>query len=253
MAFANKKVTGHFGILPSSGGLNFYIGNNPEYRETLTVRPGWKWDQLTNHPAKYGAKKDEEFQAFFYRETLRYIRTQPLGFLGGIMRKFLQFIGSREIPRNVEIYLFRKWSILLEFLVWKKAGFGFPFGLLFPLAVVGIWYNRRRMPAPLLLYLVIYPLSVILVFVSARYRVPVVPAMAVCASAGFFALRRLIVEGKWRRVFYTFFAVLPLVLLSFLPGPFCEEEVNYEAEYYLYLATTDIPRETSMNYLEKVL
>ncbi|MHC4791290.1 MAG: hypothetical protein ACYS8Y_07620, partial [Planctomycetota bacterium] len=43
-------LTGHFGIFPSSGGLNLYIGNNPDSQQTIIVRPGQEWEDLMDMP-----------------------------------------------------------------------------------------------------------------------------------------------------------------------------------------------------------
>ena len=58
------------------------------------------------------------------------------------------------------------------------AGF-IPYGLLLALALMGIFFTRRRDPAFTLFYFFLagYVLSVILFFVTSRYRVPIVPAL----------------------------------------------------------------------------
>jgi hypothetical protein len=40
VAVVNGRATGHFGVLPYSGGINLYIGNNPDRVHTLQIRPG---------------------------------------------------------------------------------------------------------------------------------------------------------------------------------------------------------------------
>ena len=41
----NQRLSGHFTFLPASGGVNLFIGNNPEPCRTLAIRPGWAWEQ----------------------------------------------------------------------------------------------------------------------------------------------------------------------------------------------------------------
>ena len=73
--------------------------------------------------------------------------------------------------------------------MWKY-GLAFPFGLLAPLALTGFGLGWRRgllrQPAPLLLGLFagVYVLSVVIFFVSARYRLPVVPILMIFAAYG---------------------------------------------------------------------
>jgi tetratricopeptide (TPR) repeat protein len=62
-------------------------------------------------------------------------------------------------------------------------GLAFPFGILFPLGVVGLAVGARR--APLLAWIVlVYALAVLAFFITARYRVPLVPFLLIFAAEG---------------------------------------------------------------------
>ncbi|MBN1899699.1 tetratricopeptide repeat protein, partial [Candidatus Sumerlaeota bacterium] len=235
VCFLNRHVTGKFTFLPYSGGINFYIGNNEDYCRTVTIRPGYEWDKLTALPAHSGAIGPWEGQDFFYEKSREFIKTNPGAFLALLGRKTLRFFSSREIPRNIDIYLYRRWSSLLKALVWKIGGFGFPFGLLFPLALIGLYNQRRRIPMILILFLLFFSLSVILIFPSSRYRVPLLPLMIILCAAGSVSLWRLISQKKWRDLTPAAFIFLAALLITFIPGPFCEERINYEGEMYYAL------------------
>ncbi len=238
IARLNSLVTGHFGFLPSANGINLYIGNNPDYCQTLTTRPGTDWTRLTQLPQRHGVKNDTwEGQKFFIRQVWEFARTQPLSLAKGLGRKAVEFVTSREIPRNVDIYLFAQWSRLSGWLTWKVGGFGFPFGVLLPLVGVGLACHGRRLPGPLILFLIFYPLAVIVVFVTSRYRAPIVPLATIPAAAGVGALLGMLRGRHWGRLTAAGVGVTGLVLVSSLPGPFCEEELNYEAELYFCLGT----------------
>ncbi len=222
-----------FSILPFSSGINLYIGNNPNYRQTLTMRPGEEWDELIKLPSQHNVHADIwDYDRFFKQQVIKYVKSQPLDFAKGLGRKTLEFICSREIPRNVNIYVFGKWSRLLRLLTWKAGGFGFPFGLIFPLAVLGVIFNRRRIPAPVILFIVLYPLSIILVFVTSRYRVPIVPIFAVLAAAGIVSIVKKVRLKQWPEVMIMAAMVTGTVILSILPGPFCQEQVDSESEFF---------------------
>lgn len=257
VAVQNLRVTDHFGILPAAGGINFYIGNNPNYPETLTARPGWGWEEMTQLPEQNGVRGNMwEQQKYFNKRVINFVLTEPLTFLKGLVHKTTQFLSSREIPRNVDIYLFTKWSRLLGLLVWKVGGFGFPFGALLPLALLGLASYWRQIPMPLKLFLILYPLSIILVFVAARYRVPVIPVMTVLAAAGLLTLLRIIRTFYWRGIVIVGIFSTVLALLSSLPGPFPEELLNYEAELYANAAATHMTRDKNnlaIEYLNKAL
>jgi 4-amino-4-deoxy-L-arabinose transferase-like glycosyltransferase len=233
VSIATMHAVKKFSFLPTSGGINLYIGNNPNRCQTLTIRPGGDWERLTRLPSQYGMGKtrlDED--RFFKQQVIEYVKKQPLDFIKGLGHKTLEFICSREIPRNVSIYIFARWSRLLRLLTWKARGFGFPFGVIFPLAVLGVIFNWRRIPAPVILFVVLYPISVILFFVASRYKVPMVPILAILAAAGLVSVVKKVRLKHWREVVIAAAVVVGTILISTLPGPFCQEHVDFEPEFF---------------------
>ena len=237
VAGLNYGLTGHFGIMPASGGINLYIGNNPTATETTTLRPGHAWDALAELPARHGVANDPwARERFFYRQATYYnISSHPGAFLGGLAHKSLEFVSSREIPRSLDVYVFRAWSYTLSALAWKVGGFGFPFGILLPLAAVGAVWHWRKLPGPIWLALTLYPLAILLVFVAARYRMPLVPIIAILAAAGGVAIGGALRVRDWRRLGLSGGVTAAMLLLSTLPGPFPAERINYRAELHQFL------------------
>ena len=238
VAVQSQRVTGELGFLPASAWLNAHIGNNPEPCQTLGIRPGEAWDRLNLVPeTSHASVVSADRRAWFRAKTLDYVRSEPLSFLRGVADKSLQFVSSRELTRNLDLYCFRQWSGLLAVLTWKLGGFGFPFGVLAPLAVAGLILGWQRIPTPLLLFVVLYPLSVILVFVAARYRVPMVPVLCVLAAAAVTLAIDAIRERRVRRLGLAAGFASAVALLSAVPGPFCQEQGSYESELYRVLGT----------------
>ena len=196
-----KQATGRDFFLPTSGELNLYIGNNADFERTVTTRPGWQWTRLRTMPQRQGRGHDiPDAQRFFKEQVIAYAKDDPLGFLGGLVQKTLHFVNSRELVRNVDIYLFHEWSPLLRVLVWKWGGFGFPFGLILPLAVVGLITGWRRVPLPAKVFLLVFPATIILFFVAARYRLVVAPILVVLAGQGCVAIGQMYRTRQWRRL-----------------------------------------------------
>lgn len=227
---------GRLSFLPESGPINFYIGNNPDTSKTVTTRLGSAWSELTHLPYQHGAKDAHQERQFFTRQVYNYITTEPLSFIAGLAHKTVQFFCPREIPRNVDMYLWRRYSRLFSLLTWKMYGFGFPFGVLLPMAIIGLVCCWRRISIPVLLFLILYPSAVILVFTSARYRLPVVPALGVLAAAGFWEITKIIKAKRWGKLSLMATAITVIVVLNSLLSPFPAEIVNYEVEMHYCIA-----------------
>ena len=237
VAVQSLAATGRFSALPRSGGVNLYIGNNPESEKTLAVRPS-QWQNLTKLPRRFTSTNKQQDSEFFTARFREYVLKHPGPFLKGLGYKALQFASSREIPRNIDIYVFRKFSRLLSGLVWKFRGFGFPFGLMLPLGIIGLIAYWQKTPGPLIAFILLYPLAVILVFVSARYRVPVIPVLAVPAAAGIETIARIIRSAQ-RLKGVLVLAVFALIIpFCSIPGPFAAEQSSYEAEMYHFVGLT---------------
>lgn len=233
VALASKSVTGEAGVLPTSGGLNLYLGNNPDRCKTLTMRPGMQWDELVTEPMRHGARSPWEQHRYFRKKVTRYLALQPLDALRGWIEKTGQFFSAREIPRNVDIYAYRQWSPMLRASVWKRpGGFGFPFGFLLPLAVVGLGWSWRKVPTAVLLYVAAFPLSVALVFSASRYRAPFMTVVALLAALGIVTLTDWVRMGRWRSVVAASLVMIVIGAASSVAGPFCQEEdLGAELQY----------------------
>lgn len=227
-----QKATGHFNFLAESGPINLYIGNNPDAEKTIMIRPGAEWRELTRLPMVKGSMSDAEDREVFTRLFLDYVKSEPGGYVKGLAKKTVQFLTSRELPRNDDIYIARKYSRLLAALVWKAGRFGFPFGIVLSLALVGIARYLRRIPIPVYLFLILYPAAIIAVFVSGRYRVPIVSVLAVPAAAGLLYLVDVIRSGRRVAAAATIGAIAVVAAASSAAGPFTVEKYNYDAEMH---------------------
>jgi len=234
VAVQNLRVTGHFGFLPAAGGINFYIGNHPEPDKVATA-VGFEWDRLQRMPEAEGIRDFYGKEGYFYRQAWKYAWNDPAGLLARLVGKAVQFVTSREVPRSTDVYMVRQWSLLQTLLTWKAAGFGFPFGVLLPLALVGLVSSWRQVPIPVALFLVLYPFAVILVFVTGPYRLPVVPVLAILAAAGAAALMGALRARRWRPLALSVAGLAGVVLAGTVPGPFPLERKDFEAGLYLGL------------------
>jgi tetratricopeptide (TPR) repeat protein len=227
---------GCFFPLPPSGSLNLYIGNNPNSDQTLMVRPGEQWNDLIAMPQINGITDKREEAHFFMQKFLDYVKSNPAGFLKGLLNKTSQFCSSRELPRNTDIYINRKYSSLMSVLLFKIGNFGFPFGLLLPLAIIGTALNIRRIPVVFLLFLLLYPLSLVLVFICDRYRLPVIPILCIPAAMAIQQIYQTLQIRRFIKAALLILLVSTLAVAASLDGPFAQEKYDYEAEMYYSVA-----------------
>jgi len=194
----NVLVTGDFILISSQGGVNFYLGNN-EYANGLSMLmpevdmtdESLTWRQfipLTKAAAEKEAGHElspAEQSAFWTRKALNFIRNHPGRFLELVWRKTVYLLNGFENSDNYDIYYERIKSRLYSLLLWKSPLF-FPFGVLLPLTLVGVYVRRKEFSRllPLYLFIIAYIPSIILFLVTARHRLPLVPFMIVIAAAG---------------------------------------------------------------------
>ena len=200
VAWRNWAIGGDGVGISYNAGINLYIGNNPDYAETVAIRPGWEWDELVTQPARAGIERPSAKSAYFAERAWDYIKGDPTGWLGLMGHKLGAFWHGDERGRNQPIYFWRTYSKVLSATLWK-AGIAFPFGLMAPLALWGMLLSLRRVgPTWPLLYVLSYCLGVVAFFVAARYRVPVLPVLLVFAAYGLWALWDWVRAGRWRRL-----------------------------------------------------
>lgn len=174
----NHVVTGQTAYVYGSG-LSFYLGNNPDYEKTVGIRPGREWDRLQSEPTRFGSNTESEKTEYFLTKSFKWILDSPAAYAGLIGKKFMQLINGHEIMRNQDIYLFREDSLVLKALLWERL-ISFPFGLLLPLAMMGIiiclksFREKKRILLFLAASTVFYSLFMIMFFPASRYRLPMV-------------------------------------------------------------------------------
>ena len=202
----NRIVGGEWVLVSYNAGVNFYIGNNPDHDHTVTIRPGREWIDLVNRPEREaGITGRSAGSRYFFSQSWSFVSSDPVGYFGLMLHKARLFWRGDEIPRNLDPYHAREHSSLLQGLLWKD-GLAFPFGLIAPLALFGLGAclvgPLRRSPAGslVLLFTATYAFSVILFFVTGRYRLPVVPFLLLFAAHGLTTLSclrgsRLVLAG----------------------------------------------------------
>ncbi|MBT7597882.1 MAG: tetratricopeptide repeat protein, partial [Gemmatimonadetes bacterium] len=201
----NVVVGGDVVLISANGGINFHIGNNADQARVVAIPPGMAWEKMVTEPVRAGVTLPSQRSAYFYRKGLSYIAAQPGDFAALMASKLYQFWSGPELKRNQDVYYARRHSQLLSWLLWDR-GLSFPFGIVGPLAIVGLvltWRQREPALRLLRLFALSYMASVLLFFVTARYRMPAIPVLLIFAA---WTCRQLVVD--WRGGRYRSFAVL---------------------------------------------
>ena len=164
--------------LPFQGAWSFYMGNNPAADGTPYARQGIDWQRLEILPYEAGmAASPADRGRFYTAEGLGFMVEQPLSYLHLLYRKFRLFWHAFEIPVSVDIHFYEAHSYLSYLNV-------FGFGVVAPLALVGLVWNWHRWRQYGLLYGfgLSYLVSGLLFTVCARYRLPAVPLLMLFAA-----------------------------------------------------------------------
>jgi tetratricopeptide (TPR) repeat protein len=238
VAGRNLAVSGEPVLISSNGGINFYIGNNPDYERTIRIRPGGEFERLAQEPENLGIVGQGARSRYFAARAVRFIIDYPNQALRLYLRKALDLIAGREIPRNQDQYEYRAYSSLLAILLWRH-GIAFPFGVVAPLALAGMLVRSGpATPGPagsgralLLSYAGAYALSILLFFPTDRYRLPLVPVLALFAGNLLGSMREI-----WKRSTIAAALMSGLVLFNldaFKPGEAYPEEETLNRAYAL--------------------
>lgn len=181
--------------LPFQGAWSFYMGNNPAADGTPYARQGIDWQRLEILPYQADtAASPADRGRFYLSEGLDFIVDQPLAYLHLLYRKFRLFWHAFEIPVSVDSHFYEAHSRLSHLNL-------FGFGVIAPLALVGlVWnWNRWRQYGLLYGFGLSYLVSGLLFTVCARYRLPAVPFLMLFAAE---AVRQGVLSLKghqWRR------------------------------------------------------
>ncbi|HVP37206.1 MAG TPA: tetratricopeptide repeat protein [Terriglobales bacterium] len=210
----NYLVGKDFVLISSQGGINFYIGNNPQADGTSAFLPPYG-DDWEYQDAAYEVQKNtgtnpspSEVSDYYLKKGEDFLIHSPGKFLSLFIKKTYLFLNSIEISNNQDIYFFRQYSSLIRIL---PVGFW----IIGPLSLAGILLSLKswRKYFLVLSFVLSYSFSVILFFVNSRFRLPVLPFLIILSS---FALVELLGFLKMNSFKKLFLCLALLILFFFL-------------------------------------
>jgi tetratricopeptide (TPR) repeat protein len=188
VAIRNYSVGGGLYLTTSQFGSNLFIGNNPTADGTYaSIRFGRGAPEYERVDATEVAEEavghaltPAEVSSYWTGRVVDYVRSQPAAWLRLMGRKVLLLVNHTEMLDTESQESYAEWSWPLALGGWVGH-----FGVLLPLAVAGVfvtWPQRRQLWLLHAMALA-YAASVVVFFVFARYRFPLVPFLLLLAAA----------------------------------------------------------------------
>jgi len=189
VAARNQVVGGEFHLTTSQLGTNLFIGNNPDANGSyMPLRYGRGSAKYEREDATALAEEatgrtltPSEVSRYWTGRAIDFASSQRADWLRLMARKFALLWDAIEAVDSEDQYTVAEGSWPL-----RVTGRFAHFGVVAPLAVLGIfvtWGDRRRL-AVLYAEMGAYAASVLLFYVFARYRYPLVPFLVLFAGVG---------------------------------------------------------------------
>jgi len=191
VALKNFLAEKDFVLIAGNVGFNFYSGNNPEATGVfycpaniaLNQEDMFRDSRIIAVAETGRDLKTSEVSRFWFDKSFVFIREEPLKWLGLLFRKINYVFGSKEFNHDLE-YNFISDKIRVFKVMLMDLRFVLPFSLL------GAFLAFRKFPKSTLLYIALIgsAFSIILFFVTTRYRMIMLPYLLIFAAFGLFAV-----------------------------------------------------------------
>ncbi len=189
----NLIAAGDLVLISSQGGINFYIGNNKNADGVSAIfyKEDWQYRDFQLMAEKESGRtlKASKISNFYYRKGIDFYLTDPGQALKLLVKKLYLFWNRFELSNNQDIYFFRRYSSLMRILplgFWLVGPLGLV-GMILSVAAggrakrfdsEGIADQKRRVLLPIL-FVFSYMLTVVMFFVPARFRLPIIPFLII--------------------------------------------------------------------------
>ncbi|MGB3478527.1 MAG: glycosyltransferase family 39 protein [bacterium] len=185
-----------------NGGINFYLGNNQ-------AANGWSATSPEIDKTWLGGYKDaiiiaeldmnrklrfSEVSNYWFRRGFQYIFSRPINWFVLILKKAYLLVNAYEFPNNQSIKTYQSFSPLLRIPLLN-------FGIVTALAIIGfIFAPKQKTTKAALLFLLTYSLTIILFFVPARYRMPLIPLLLIFAAYAIFWIVQELRSKNYKKI-----------------------------------------------------
>jgi len=234
----NRNASGEWVLISSNGGSTFYQGNNPNALGVFSTPPGFTGSIFTQREEGRTLAEEQmgrplgdgEISSFYFAKGKEFLAESPVRATRLVAKKFLFAFANEEQP--------------LEYNLRSDEN---PFRWLFPIpfAVVVALASLRGFPSrgeirsgrrehPILILLSVELITLLGFYVSGRYRLPAMPALAAVAGFGAISLIHTYRSGT-RRVAVMASTAALIAVCSFAYVPLVQSELRNQQMAMSYL------------------
>ena len=181
---------GEFTLISANLGANLVAGNSDEADGVSAIPVGVRWDDLQLQTRLAGAGSPAAASRFLSGRAMAWIASHPAEALQLVGKKILLLVNAHEGRNNINPLWFAREEGVFLLARWWPATW-----LVLPLAVLGLMRFRHWRPGSSLLAwaILVQAVAVLPFFVNARFRLPLMPLLALFAAAGVASL-----IGHWQ-------------------------------------------------------
>ena len=188
-------------LIAWNGGINFYLGNNSFASGWTATSPklditwwgGYKDAIIVAEKALNKRLSPSQISHYWFHCGLNYIFSEPFNWIILMIKKVYLLFNSFELPNNQSIQTFKTFSPLLRYSIVN-------YGTIIALAIWGFATSVRKNLRIVHLFLAVYALSIVTFFVTARYRMPLVPFMLIFTAHAVFWFVQKFKERRWTQI-----------------------------------------------------
>ncbi len=213
----NRLVAGDWVLTESDAGINLYVGNHPGASGIHSPPPEVR--SVPEHEEEDARRYAEsiegrslrpsEVSSFWIRRAVRFAVTHPGKELRLILLKFRLALNGYEVPDNYNQYYFARISPLFS-------GFLPSFLSISPFAAIGFFFGMKRWRriGHLHLFVCAYFFSLLVFYITSRYRLPIVIGMIPFAAHGIFLLATFIGRRAVRDILLSLLLAAVMIVLG---------------------------------------
>ncbi len=199
----NATVSHDFVLISYGGGLNFYLGHSPVATGSNSYLPNISSDPLEGEESDVRQMAEaalghplrpSEVSDFWFHQGMQYISRNPGNIFVLLTNKFWLFWDNYEHGDNYDVpFVTKNFDTILS---WPLINFWLV-SLLTAISIGVFWRTPQREVKTLVCFAGVYMISVVMFYVTDRYRLPVVVFLLPLAGGAVVGVQQSIRRRSW--------------------------------------------------------